>query len=229
MQKSMSKTQHLTFLAVLSAIIILMAFTPLGYLRTGGLEITFIILPVAIGAVILKPLDSAILGGVFGITSFIQCFGMSPFGASLLSINWFFTLIVCLVPRVLAGWLGGLIFSALSKIGKTKAVSDNSNKESLNESSDNKSNNPNIISYIVTCLAVPLMNTLFFMSALILCFFNTDFIQGVMSALGASNVFGFVVAFVGINGVIEAAVCFVAGTAISKALAVAMKKITVRA
>lgn len=206
MEKSMSKTQHLTFLAVLSAIIILMTFTPLGYLRTGGLEITFIILPVAIGAVILKPVDSAILGGIFGITSFIQCFGMSAFGATLLSINWFLTLIVCLVPRVLAGWLGGLIFSALSKIDKT-----------------------NVVSYIVTCLAVPLMNTLFFMSALVLCFFNTDFIQGVMSALGATNVFGFVVAFVGINGVIEAAVCFVAGTAISKALAVAMKKLTVRA
>lgn len=206
MEKSMSKTQHLTFLAVLSAIIILMTFTPLGYLRTGGLEITFIILPVAIGAVILKPVDSAILGGIFGITSFIQCFGMSAFGATLLSINWFLTLIVCLVPRVLAGWLGGLIFSALSKIDKTKFVS-----------------------YVVACLAVPLMNTLFFMSALIICFFNTDFIQGVMSALGATNVFGFVVAFVGINGVIEAAVCFVAGTAISKALAVAMKKLTVRA
>ncbi|MDD6490009.1 MAG: ECF transporter S component [Clostridia bacterium] len=206
MEKSMSKTQHLTFLAVLSAIIILMTFTPLGYLRTGGLEITFIILPVAIGAVILKPVDSAILGGIFGITSFIQCFGMSAFGATLLSINWFLTLIVCLVPRVLAGWLGGLIFSALSKIDKTK-----------------------IVSYIVTCLAVPLMNTLFFMSALVLCFFNTEFIQGVMSALGATNVLGFVVAFVGINGVIEAAVCFVAGTAISKALAVAMKKLTVRA
>ena len=206
MEKSMSKTQHLTFLAVLSAIIILMTFTPLGYLRTGGLEITFIILPVAIGAVILKPVDSAILGGIFGITSFIQCFGMSAFGATLLSINWFLTLIVCLVPRVLAGWLGGLIFSALSKIDKT-----------------------NVVSYIVTCLAVPLMNTLFFMSALVLCFFNTDFIQGVMSALGATNVFGFVVAFVGINGLIEAIVCFIAGTAISKALAVVMKKLTVRA
>lgn len=229
MEKSMSKTQHLTFLAVLSAIIILMAFTPLGYLRTAGLEITFIILPVAIGAVILKPVDSAILGGIFGITSFIQCFGMSPFGAALLSINWFLTFIVCFVPRVLTGWLGGLIFSALSKIGKTKTVSGKTNQESLNEASDNKSNNPNIISYIVTCLAVPLMNTLFFMSALVLCFFNTDFIQGVMATLGATNVFGFVVAFVGINGLIEAIVCFIAGTAISKALAVVMKKLTVRA
>lgn len=206
MEKSMSKTQRLTFLAALSAIIILMAFTPLGYLRTAGLEITFIVLPVAIGAVVMKPLDSAILGAVFGITSFIQCFGMSPFGASLLSINWFYTFIVCFVPRVLAGWLGGLIFSALSKIDKTKFVS-----------------------YAVTCLAIPLLNTLFFMSALVLCFFNTEYIQGVMSALGATNVLTFVIAFVGINGLVEAIVCFIAGTAISKALAVAMKKIMIRA
>lgn len=203
MQKSMSKTQHLTFLAILTAIIILMSFTPLGYLKTGGLEITFILLPVAIGATVLKPSDGAILGGIFGITSFIQCFGISPFGAVLLSINWFYTLIVCLIPRILAGWLGGLIFAGLQKIDKTK-----------------------FISYAVSCLATPIFNTLFFMSSLVIFFYNTEYIQGLVTALGASNVLTFVVAFVGINGVIEALVCFVAGTAISKALAVSMKKIS---
>ena len=38
-----------------------------------------------------------------------------------------------------------------------------------------------------------------------------------------SNVFAFIVAFVGVNGLIEAAVCFVVGSAISKALLVVLK------
>ena len=42
---------------------------------------------VVIGAIILGPTAGAILGGVFGITSFIQCFGISAFGTLLFGIN----------------------------------------------------------------------------------------------------------------------------------------------
>jgi uncharacterized membrane protein len=172
-----------------------MAFTPIGYIKTPGLEITLIVVPVAVGAIVMGPVSGAILGGVFGITSFIQCFGMSAFGAMLLGINPVGTFIVCIVPRVLMGWLTGLIFIALKKWDKTKAVS-----------------------YAVASLAGPLLNTLFFMSTLILFFYKTEFIQGIASSMGTNNVFAFVGAFVGINGLIEAGVCFVLGTAISKAL-----------
>ena len=81
-QKKFS-TKYLVEMALLVAIILIMAFTPIGYIRTAGLEITLIVVPVAVGAVTLGPAAGAILGGVFGITSFIQCFGMSPFGAYL--------------------------------------------------------------------------------------------------------------------------------------------------
>ena len=57
-------------IAMLTAIILILAFTPLGYIRTGGLEITLIVIPVAVGAVILGPVGGMILGAVFGITSF---------------------------------------------------------------------------------------------------------------------------------------------------------------
>ena len=59
-------------LAILIAILLLMAFTPLGYIRFGGLEITFLTVPVIIGAIILGPVEGAILGGVFGLTSFFH-------------------------------------------------------------------------------------------------------------------------------------------------------------
>ena len=54
----------------LVAIILIMAFTPLGYIKTAGIEITLIVVPVAVGAVTLGPAAGAILGGVFGLASF---------------------------------------------------------------------------------------------------------------------------------------------------------------
>lgn len=91
MNKNKFSTKYLVEMALLVAIILLMAFTPIGYIKTAGLEITLIVVPVAVGAVTLGPTAGAILGGVFGITSFIQCFGMSQFGALLLGINPFLT------------------------------------------------------------------------------------------------------------------------------------------
>ena len=58
--------------ALLTAIVILMAFTPLGYLRIGITQITFIVVPVAVGAVLLGPKAGAFLGLVFGISSLMR-------------------------------------------------------------------------------------------------------------------------------------------------------------
>ena len=61
-QKKFS-TKYLVEMALLVAIILIMAFTPIGYIRTAGLEITLIVVPVAVGAVTLEPAAGAILGG----------------------------------------------------------------------------------------------------------------------------------------------------------------------
>ena len=82
-----NKTLQLTRLGILSAIIIIMAFTPLGYLKIGPLSITFLTVPVILGAMLLGPLNGAILGAVFGLTSFAQCFGLDPFGTTLLALT----------------------------------------------------------------------------------------------------------------------------------------------
>ncbi|MDP4132810.1 MAG: ECF transporter S component [Bacillota bacterium] len=188
----MKNTKTLVMYALFTAIIVLMSFTPLGYLKTAFLEISFIMIPVAIGAVLMGPGAGAFFGTVFGITSFIQCFGLSQFGSVLLSINPFYTAILCLVPRILMGWLTGLIFKGLYKVDKTKMAS-----------------------FAVANLSGALLNTIFFMLFLILLFGNT---KTIMDARGNMNIFAFVIAFVGTNGLIEAGVSFVVGTAVSKAL-----------
>lgn len=196
------RTKRMVQLALFIAIIALMAFTPIGYIKTLGLEIALIVIPVTVGAIVLGPVSGAILGGVFGITSFIQCFGLSAFGAMLLSINPIGTFIVCIVPRILMGWLTGLIFAGIKKVDRSKSVS-----------------------YVVASLAGPLLNTVLFMTTLMLFFYNTEYIQGFATTLGTSNVFAFVIAFVGVNGLVEAAACFVVGTAVSKSIDVYVTKL----
>lgn len=193
-----NRTVYMVELALMVAIIFVMAFTPLGYFQTMGLSITFLTVPVAVGATILGPKGGAVCGLAFGITSFMQCFGMGAFGTMLFSINPLGTAITCIIPRILEGWLCGLIFQAVKKVTKNG-------------------------SYFIASLACPLLNTLLFMSSLVIFFYNSDYIQGIAGTLGVSNPFMFVVAFVGVQGMIEAVVCFVIASAVSRTLSVALK------
>ena len=94
MAKQNQKSKTIALLGVLSALVIIMAFTPIGYLRVGVISISFLMIPVAIGSVARGPMGGAILGTVFGITSFAQCFGMDAFGTFLAQKNVFFTFIM---------------------------------------------------------------------------------------------------------------------------------------
>lgn len=152
MNHSTSKVHKITLTAILMAIIILMAYTPLGYLKAGPVEITFITIPVVIGAIVLGPWYGALLGGVFGLTSFAQCFSTSLFGAALLAISPVATFLCCMVPRVLIGIAAGLLFPALRRRDRTGAVS-----------------------FIVTSVAGALTNTVFFVGMVVGIFQNSYF------------------------------------------------------
>jgi len=195
------RTLKMVQLALFTAIILLMAFTPLGYIKTPGLEITLLVVPVAVGAIILGPTAGAILGGVFGITSFIQAFGGGPLGTALLGISVVGTFVLCVLTRILMGWLTGLIFKLMKQWDRTR-----------------------LISHAVANLAGALLNTILFMTTFVLIFYNTEYIQGIVTALGATNPIHFIILFVTVNGLIEALICFVVGTAVSKAIEVFVHK-----
>ena len=195
-----TKTIKMAQMAILIAVVLIMAFTPLGYLKTAGLEISLITIPVAIGAMVIGPAAGAVLGGVFGLTSFYQCFGMSAFGAVLLGINPLFTFLVCVPTRILEGYLAGILFKVFIKADKT-----------------------NTVCYFAGGFMTAFLNTAFFMATLILFFWNTEFIQS-LNAAGA-NAFMFVIAFVGINGVVEWIATTVAGGIVGKAVAKVAKNV----
>ena len=194
-----TKTIKMAQMAILIAVVLIMAFTPLGYLKTVGLEISLITIPVAIGAMVIGPLAGAVLGAVFGLTSFYQCFGMSQFGVMLLSINPLYTFLVCVPTRILMGYLAGVLFKGFIKADKK-----------------------NVVCYFLGGLVTAMLNTIFFMGVLVLGFWGTDYIQGLA---GGNGVMLFIILFVGINGVVEWIATTVVGGIVSKAVAKVAKNV----
>lgn len=194
--KTKLTTSQITMLGLMAAVLLLMAYTPLGYLNIGPLAITFNVIPVAISAIVLGPVGGAIAGAIFGLTSFLQCIGIggtSAMGAMLFSINPVLAFIQRFVPRVLDGWLLGYIFRGMRK--KTNVY----------------------VSCAVTGFFSAFLNTAFFMTALVVLFGNTEYIQGL---IGGRNVIVFICTFVGINAVCE----MVSSTVLTGAVGAALSK-----
>lgn len=190
------KIRKITMTAILAAILTILAFLPI---RISALEITLTVIPIAIGIILCGTGTGIILGTLFGVISFLQCLGYSPFGAVLLSVNPWLTLLVCLPTRILVGFLPAIVHKLLV----------NKNKHLVQ---------------ILVCVMVPILNTLLFMTMLCVCFYNTEYIQGFVSLLGAANPFTFVILFVGINGLVEIICGICVSYPISKALEKVMNK-----
>ena len=190
-------TKQLTVLGLMIAVLVLMSYTPLGYLNIGPLAITFNMIPMAIAAIACGPLGGAVLGAVFGLTSFGQCIGIggvSAMGATLFSISPVLAFIQRFVPRFLDGWLLGYLFRWLRKVTK----------------------NTTLAGYITGFLSA-FLNTVFFMVALVVLFGNTEYVKNL---IGGRNIIVFICAFVGINAICE----MISATILTGVISVALKK-----
>ena len=188
-------------LAMLIAIQLVMKAIGLGSVPVGPLYMSFLTLPIAVGAILIGPAAGAVLGGVFGAVSFYDAItGGSVMTSALFQVSPMHTFVLCVVTRVLMGFCTGLVFAAVKKFDHQRSWS-----------------------YFAGSISAPLLNTLFFMGYIVLVFYNTDFVQGLVASKGASNPIMFVVLLVGMQGVIEAAACGVLGAVICKALSVVLR------
>ena len=196
-----TKVSRMTLLAMLTAVLIVLGFVNIP--MPMGLSITFNMIPVAIAAMAMGIPGGAFIGGVFGLISFLQCYGIcgvSGMGVALVTADPSFGF-ACLmfvqrfVSRVLVGVLSALVFR---RMAKTRA--------------------PLYVQGMVTGFSAAFLNTLFFMSLLVLLFGHTELIQNQMAG---RSVLVYIIASVGINAVVEMAVAALvtgaAGTALKKA------------
>ncbi|HAS38193.1 MAG TPA: hypothetical protein DCS04_06270 [Ruminococcaceae bacterium] len=171
-------------IAVLTVLIVIMSLTPLGYLKMPHASITFLPLLVVIGAVQYGPMCGLYLGTVFGISSFIHCFDPSyTFGQTFIHISPFLSLLVCIIPRALMGLSCGLIHKLFSR------------------------NTSQIFANIISSFSGGFLNTVFFVAALLLAFYSSDYIQNL-----GSNPTRIIRTLITYNAYIEWLVCTVIGT-----------------
>ena len=170
----MKNTKTLTRVALLVAIELVMKMVGLGSVPVGPLYMSFLTLPIAVGAITMGPAVGALLGGVFGAVSFYDAItGASAMTGALFQVSPVNTFILCVGMRVLMGLCCGLIFSSLKRFDK-----------------------PGTWSYIVSAMSAPFLNTVFFMGWIVLAFYGCDYVQNLVSVKGAANPFMFVVLLV---------------------------------
>lgn len=202
MKTTSQKVTRLTKLALLLAIELAMRAIGLGAVPVGPLYMSFLTLPIAIGAMLCGPVEGMVLAGVFGLLSLYDAMsGRSLMTGTFFGISPVHTVILCVGMRLLMGLSDGYVYKLCRKLD-TKGT----------------------WSYFVGAVAAPLLNTLFFMGYIVLVFYRTDYVQGLVTKLGAGNPLMFVVLLVGIQGLAEAAACGILGGILGKTLDTVLKK-----
>ena len=185
-------TREFVLLSLLVAVLIVLGYVNIP--QPAGLSITFNMIPVAIAAIAMGPLGGGIIGGAFGIISFLQCFGICGFsgmGAALAGISPILAFVQRFFPRLIDGILLGFIYRFFQK--KTRVYSG----------------------CAVTGFMAAFLNTLLFMTSLVWIFGGTEYMQNSMAGRG---MLAYIVAAVGLNGVVEMLVSTILTGAVGSAL-----------
>lgn len=128
MSQTTQKTARLVQYALLMALLAVLGFTPLGFVIVPPVSITIMHIPVILGAVLFGPGCGALLGLEFGLISMVRAvmtptppidmlFSPAASGAP------FWSVVMCILPRVLLGAVAGALFLALRGFLKNERLS----------------------------------------------------------------------------------------------------------
>lgn len=117
--------------ALMAAIVIVLANTPLGMIQLPIIKATTVHIPVIIGAILFGPMAGAILGGVFGVCSLISntmaptllSFAFSPFLSTTGILGALKAIWISVGCRILIGVSAGWLWILLKKIRCPQLVS----------------------------------------------------------------------------------------------------------
>lgn len=131
MNTNKKDTRWMTSVALMAAIVILLANTPLGMIQLPIIKATTVHIPVIVGAVLLGPAAGAILGAVFGVCSMISntmaptvlSFAFSPF-LSMTGISGAVKAVwISVGCRIMIGIVSGWLWIILKKLKVNRSVS----------------------------------------------------------------------------------------------------------
>lgn len=177
-KKSYFTAKNITYLAVLLALVVVLQVWG-SSIKIGATSLSFVLVPIVLGGVLLGIGAGAILGFVFGfIVLMYGVTGADAFTALLFSAHPAITSLLCLVKGAAAGAVAGLLYKLISRKNKYVAV-------------------------FVAAAAAPVVNTgLFILGAL----FMGDFISQTFVPDGQSLMYFLVIGCAGINFIVEFAI-----------------------
>lgn len=190
-------------LALLTAIVLVLQFTGVAIRLPipGATNISLVLIPIALGAMLLGPAAGAFLGLVFGLVVYISggVMHMDPFTAFLFDNNPIVTAGICIVKSTLAGFLGGWIYKLL----KDKNI---------------------LLAVFLAAGIVPVINTAVFCLG---CLTILGTIEGFIStnALGQTGLYFIFIGCAGLNFVFEFAVNLIFSPAIERIIRLISKQI----
>ncbi len=196
-KESNNKTLKLVQLAILFALVIVLQFWGSG-IKVGPASFSTVLIPIALGAMLLGEWAGAFLGFTFGAIVFIcGLTGMDGFTNLLIQEHPIITAIVCLGKSTVAGYVGGLLFRVIS--GKNR-----------------------ILATFVTAMIIPILNTgLFILGGLLM----SDTLSANFVPEGTTVIYFLVIGIAGINFIVEFLVNTIAAPALYTVYDVITKKI----
>ena len=202
-RKQKQQLLSLVQLALLTAVILVLqlAGVAIHLPIPGATNISLVLIPIALGAMLLGPAAGAFLGFVFGLVVYISggVMHLDFFTGFLFDNNPLITAGICLVKSTLAGFLGGLVYRLLSKKNVLLAV-------------------------FAAAAVIPLVNTAVFCLG---CLVILDTIRGLMSAaaIGGTAIHFIFIGCAGLNFVFELAVNMIFSPALERIIRLVSKKI----
>ena len=189
-------------LAMLTALVVVLQIFG-GFFKIGPFSLSLVLIPVVIGSIVLGAKGGAVLGAVFGLVVVIQCAtGIDAGGAILMSVNPFFTVLICMVKGTAAGFVPGIIYRTV--VGK-----DQDSKPRLATGA------------IVAAVSAPIVNTGLFIIGL-----STMFNSTLVEWAGGTDVMLYIITgLVGVNFLIEFFINVMVSPAISTVIKVTTKRL----
>ena len=204
------KTLRMVEMAMLIALVVVLQMLG-SFIKIGPLPMSFVLVPMVIGACLLGVKAGMILGAVFGIVTMIMGIaGIDVVSFLLWQANPVWFVLICIIKAVLAGACSGLVYNLLGKVFNEKYV------------------------YLRTVLAsiiAPIVNTGIFAIGMLLFFFDT--MQGLTSLFpdafgGFENAFQVVfLGLAGFNFIGEFVVNLVLSPAMVRIIAAVKKKLKI--
>ena len=130
MKRRKKDTKWMVSVALMAAIVIVLANTPLGMIQLPIIKATTVHIPVIIGAVLLGPTAGAILGGVFGFCSLVSntmaptllSFAFSPFLTTTGLVGAIKAIWISVGCRILIGLVAGWLWILLKNLKVNQSI-----------------------------------------------------------------------------------------------------------